>query len=160
MLEYFVKDGFIFIIILIVIIVGLTCFLVSNIEDLRDQRKNNERLDREVIVVSTLSALAIVYLLFLLAIGILNDRKLSYAAKHDAIAKHYTFKKDGNHLLLMLKNPDESNNYKDNILLDLSSETKDSYHVIFHGDLYNIPKSDKKQATRIENTLETSQKEN
>ena len=76
------------------------------------------------------------------------------AAKHDAIARHYNLKRDGNHLLLTLKDPDKDFNFKDNILLDLSSETKDSYHVIFHDDLYNIPKSDKKQATRIENTKE------
>lgn len=154
MLEYFVRDGSIFMIILIAIIVGFTYCLVSSIKNLRDQRKNHERLDREVIVISAFLALAIVYLLSLMAIGISNEKKLNYAAKHDAIAKHYNFKKDGNHLLLTLKNPDESNNYKDNILLDLSSETKDSYHVIFHDDLYNIPKSDKKQATRIENTKE------
>lgn len=154
MLEYFVRDGSIFVIILIVAIIGLTCFLISNIKDLKVQRKYHKRLDREAVVVSTLLALVIVYLLTLMAIGISNEKKLNYAAKHDAIAKHYNFKKNGNHLLLTLKNPDESNDYKDNILLDLSSETKDSYHVIFHDDLYNIPKSDKKQATRIENTKE------
>ena len=154
MLEYFVKDGSIFIIILIAIIVGFTYCLVSSIKNLRDQRKNHKRLDRGTIVVTALLALIVIYLSIGVGVGISNDRKLSYAAKHDAIAKHYNFKKDGNHLLLTLKNPDESNNYKDNILLDLSSETKDSYHVIFRDDLYNIPKSDKKQATRIENTKE------
>lgn len=154
MLEYFVKDGSIFMIIVIALIIALTCYIVGNVKDLRDQRKNGKRLDGGVITISVLAALVVAYLLFLVGVGIANDRKLNYAAKHDAIAKHYNFKKDGNHLLLTLKNPDESNDFKDNILLDLSSETKDSYHVIFHDDLYNIPKSDKKQATRIENTKE------
>lgn len=152
MLEYFVKDGSIFMIILIAMIIGLTCYIVGNIKDLRDQRKNGKPLDGGVIVISVLSTLLVTFALFSMVAGIANDRKISHAAKHDAIAKHYNFKKDGNHLLLTLKNPDESNDFKDNILLDLSSETKDSYHVIFHDDLYNIPKSDKKQATRIENT--------
>lgn len=154
MLEYFVKDGSIFMIIVIALIIALTCYIVGNVKDLRDQRKNDKHLDGGVITISVLLTLVVTYLLFLVGVGISNDRKLNYAAKHDAIAKHYNFKKDGNHLLLTLKNPDESNDFKDNILLDLSSETKDSYHVIFHDDLYNIPKSDKKQATRIENTKE------
>lgn len=154
MLEYFVKDGSIFMIIVIALIIALTCYIVGNVKDLRDQRKNGKHLDGGVITISVLLTLVVTYLLFLVGVGISNDRKLNYAAKHDAIAKHYNFKKDGNHLLLTLKNPDESNDFKDNILLDLSSETKDSYHVIFHDDLYDIPKSDKKQATRIENTKE------
>lgn len=154
MLEYFVKDGSIFMIILIAMIIGLTCYIVSNIKELRSQHKNGKHLDGGVITISVLLTLVVTYLLFLVGVGIANDRKLNYAAKHDAIAKHYNFKKDGNHLLLTLKNPDESNDFKDNILLDLSSETKDSYHVIFRDDLYIIPKSDKKQATRIENTKE------
>lgn len=154
MLEYFVKDGSIFMIILIAMIIGLTCYIVSNIKDLRDQRKNGKPLDGGVIVISVLSTLLVTFALFSMVAGIADDRKISHAAKHDAIAKYYNFKKDGNHLLLTLKDPDKDDHFKDNILLDLSSETKDSYHVIFHDDLYNIPKSDKKQATRIENTKE------
>lgn len=154
MLEYFVKDGSIFMIILIAMIIGLTCYIVSNIKDLRDQRKNGKPLDLDVIVISVLAALLVTFALFSMVAGIADDRKISHAAKHDAIAKYYNFKKDGNHLLLTLKDPDKDDRFKDNILLDLSSETKDSYHVIFHDDLYNIPKSDKKQTTRIENTKE------
>lgn len=152
MLEYFVKDDSIFIIILIAVLIGLTCYIVGNIKDLRDQRKYHKRLDRGAIVVATLLTLVVIYLSIGVGVGIAKYRKLNYAAKHDTIAKHYNFKKDGKHLLLTLKDPDKNSDFKDNILLDLSSETKDSYHVIFHDDLYNIPKSDKKQATRIENT--------
>lgn len=154
MLEYFVKDGSIFMIILIAIIIGLTCYIVGNIKELKDQRKNGKSLDRDVIVISVLSASLVAFALFCMVTGIIDSRKINYAAKHDAIARHYNVKRDGNHLLLTLKDPDEANDFKDNILLDLSSETKDSYHVIFHDDLYNIPKSDKKQTTRIENTKE------
>lgn len=152
MLEYFVKDGSIFMIILIAIIIGLTCYIVGNIKELKDQRKNGKSLDRDVIVISVLSASLVAFALFCMVTGIIDSRKINYATKHDAIARHYNVKRDGNHLLLTLKDPDEANDFKDNILLDLSSETKDSYHVIFRDDLYNIPKSDKKQATRIENT--------
>lgn len=154
MLEYFVKDNSIFMIILIAMIIGLTCYIVSNIKELRNQRKNGKPLDCDVIVISVLAALLVAFALLSMVASIATDRKINHAAKHDAIAKHYNFKKDGNHLLLTLKDPDKDDRFKDNILLDLSSETKDSYHVIFHDDLYNIPKSDKKQATRIENTKE------
>lgn len=154
MLEYFVKDGSIFMIILIAIIIGLTCYIVGNIKDLRNQRKNGKSLDGGVIVISVLSTLLVAFALFSMVAGIIDNRKINYAAKHDAIARHYNLKRDGNHLLLTLKDPDKDRDFKDNILLDLSSETKDSYHVIFHDDLYNIPKSDKKQTTRIENTKE------
>lgn len=154
MLEYFVKDDSIFMIILIAMIMGLTCYIVGNIKDLRNQRKNGKPLDCDVIVISALAALLVTFALVSMGVGIADARKLNYAAKHDAIAKHYNFKKDGNHLLLTLKDPDKDDRFKDNILLDFSSETKDSYHVIFHDDLYNIPKSDKKQTTRIENTKE------
>lgn len=154
MLEYFVKDNSIFMIILIAMIIGLTCYIVSNIKELRNQHKNDKPLYGDVIVISVLSALLVAFALFCMVTGIIDNRKINYAAKHDAIARHYNLKRDGNHLLLTLKDPDKDYDFKDNILLDLSSETKDSYHVIFHDDLYNIPKSDKKQATRIENTKE------
>lgn len=154
MLEYFVKDGSIFIIIVMGAIAWLVYIIGSNINDLRNQHKHHKRLDRGAIVVTTLLTLVVIYLSIGVGVGIATDRKISHAAKHDAIAKHYNFKKDGNHLLLTLKDPDKDDRFKDNILLDLSSETKDSYHVIFRDDLYNIPKSDKKQATRIENTKE------
>lgn len=154
MLEYFVKDNSIFMIILIAMIIGLTCYIVSNIKELRNQRKNGKPLDCDVIVISVLAALLVTFALVSMGVGIADARKLNYAAKHDAIARHYNLKRDGNHLLLTLKDPDKDRDFKDNILLDLSSETKDSYHVIFHDDLYNIPKSDKKQTTRIENTKE------
>lgn len=156
MLEYFVNDSInltqFLSIILAAATVGLTCLLVSDIKDIKEQRKKGERLDLDTIAPCLVFTAGIAILLFLIGIGISNNRKLEYTAKHDAIARHYNLKRDGNHLLLTLKNPDEANDFKDNILLDLSSETKDSYHVIFHDDLYNIPKSDKKQATRIENT--------
>lgn len=154
MLEYFVKDNSIFMIILIAMIIGLTCYIVSNIKELRNQHKNGKPIYGDVIVISVLSTLLVAFALFCMVTGIIDSRKINYAAKHDAIARHYKLKRDGNHLLLTLKDPDKDHDFKDNILLDLSSETKDSYHVIFHDDLYNIPKSDKKQATRIENTKE------
>lgn len=158
MLEYFVNDSInltqFLSIILAAATVGLTCLLVSDIKDLKEQRKNGKRLDTETVAACVIFTVGIATLLFLIGMGVSNNRKLEYTAKHDAIARHYKLKRDGNHLLLTLKDPDKDYDFEDNILLDLSSETKDSYHVIFHDDLYNIPKSDKKQATRIENTKE------
>lgn len=158
MLEYFVSDSFnftqTFILIIGGIVTGLGFLLFNCIGYLRDQHKNGKHPDGETITVSVISVIAIVILVFLMSCGILKNQQLDRIAQHDAIARHYNLKRDGNHLLLTLKDSDEANDFKDNILLDLSSETKDSYHVIFHDGLYNIPKSDKKQTTRIENTKE------
>lgn len=90
MLEYFVKDNSIFMIILIAMIIGLTCYIVSNIKELRNQRKNGKPLDCDVIVISVLAALLVTFALVSMGVGIADARKLNYAAKHDAIARHYS----------------------------------------------------------------------